>query len=208
MPANLRITGGIHTNKKLSIPVSSVTRPAQAVVRESLFNWIGHDLTGKSCLDLFAGTGILSWESMSRGASRAVLVEQHPQACRCLKEQAGIFDYTRDQLLVLRRDVHRWLTRSPKEDFDIIFIDPPYHSDYFQRCLLLLLEKRLLKTGGYVFYEIDRRQHDEIPWLPRPVSGPMSGSIAIPVKNNDEESYGVIKSSRRGNTYFGLIGAI
>lgn len=204
MAINLRITGGVHSNKRIDIPVSSVTRPAQAIVRDVLFNWIGGDLTGKYCLDMFAGTGILSWEAMSRGAVKATLIEQHAYTCRCLKEQSSKFGYNKEQLLVLRRDAYRWLTRKHTDAYDLIFIDPPYNTDYFKKCVPLLLAKGLVKTGGYIFYEVSANEYDEIPWLRE--------SIAIPKNilhstNQDQQEYRVIKSNNRGNTYFGLIGA-
>ncbi len=204
MANNLRITGGIYTNKKLGVPVASGTRPAQAIVREVLFNWIGNDLTGKTCLDLFAGTGMLSWEAMSRGAAKSILIEQHSYTCRCLKEQSSEFGYTKDNLLVLRRDVYRWLNRNHKEDFDIIFIDPPYETDYFKKCVPLLLAKNLLKTGGYIFYEVSAKEYEEIPWLQESIVIPRP--LRYSTEQGDQKEYKVIKNNNRGNTYFGLIG--
>lgn len=198
--ANLRITGGVHTNKRISVPVSSVTRPAQAIVRDVLFNWIGNDLTGKTCLDMFAGTGILSWEAMSRGAKKTTLIEQHAYTCRWLKEQSSKFGYNKDQLLVLRRDVYRWLRRSHKDSYDLIFIDPPYETDYFSKCVPLLLSKGLLNDGGYVFYEVSAKDYQEIPWL--------SEDTNIPTDSSCNDTYKVIKSNNRGNTYFGLIAKV
>lgn len=199
MASQLRISGGKHKNKRLSIATTSVTRPAQSIVRACLFSWINHDVSGKYCLDLFAGTGILSWEMLSRGASGVVLVEQNPVACRNLNRQAREFGYSRGEATILRRDVYRWLLKKhPKEyvhQFDFIFIDPPYETDYFEKCLHLLLQQELLASGGYIFYEVSRKVCQDATWLDQSIKyGP--------------KSYQVIKSSKRGNTYFGLIAEI
>ena len=197
MSANLRISCGKHKNKKTIIDLAQVTRPAQALVRESLFNWLKHDLSGKRCLDLFAGTGILAWEALSCGASSATLVEQNPLACRMLNNQAEEFGYSRKEVRVLRRDVYRWLQNEPGDQFDLIFIDPPYATDYFAKCLPLLLKNKLLAPKGHVFYEIDKRTYSAFPWL--------NSGEEICIADKEFRS---IKQNNRGATYFGLISEI
>jgi 16S rRNA (guanine966-N2)-methyltransferase len=98
-------------------------RPTPDRVRETLFNWLGQDLTGRSCLDLFAGSGALGFESLSRGARTVVLVEHDRQVARELRENGQKLGAT--NLEVVDADALQFL-RSDGRAFDIVFVDPPY----------------------------------------------------------------------------------
>lgn len=112
-------------------------------MRETLFNWLGQTLYGKTCLDLFAGSGALGFESASRGAERVVMVEKNPEVFRALRDNiaklscASISAYRQDGLEFASRDTHR---------YDVIFLDPPFGSDYLPR-LLEILPQRLNENG-------------------------------------------------------------
>lgn len=127
----------------IDFPDAEGLRPTPDRVRETLFNWLGQTLYGKTCLDLFAGSGALGFEAASRGAERVVMVEQNPAVFRALQDNitklacGNVFAYRQDGLEFASRDVHR---------YDVIFLDPPFQSDYLPR-LLEILPQRLNKNG-------------------------------------------------------------
>ena len=98
-------------------------RPTPDRVRETLFNWLGQDLAGRSCLDLFAGSGALGFEALSRGASRVVMVEQDRETCRVLRENAELLGA--QGLTIECTSALEFVARPPTR-FDIIFLDPPF----------------------------------------------------------------------------------
>ena len=128
-------------------------------MRETLFNWLGQDLTGKTCLDLFAGSGALGFEAASRGARRVVMVECDAGIFRALaasREQlnAAAVELTRaDALEFLRAD---------DGAYDVVFVDPPYRSDYWARVAPLL--PRHLAPGGLVYRESAGRPEAPAGW--------------------------------------------
>lgn len=133
-PANrVRIIGGAYRSRVLRFPAGLPLRPTPDRVRETLFNWLGQDLTGKSCLDLFAGSGALGFEAASRGAARVVMVERDRNthdallANQRLLNAAAVRIAQGDALEFLRR-VEAPRVEAPRVEapFDIVFLDPPY----------------------------------------------------------------------------------
>jgi 16S rRNA (guanine966-N2)-methyltransferase len=150
----LRIIGGRW--KRTPIPVLEVDglRPTPDRVRETLFNWLGPNLSGWRCLDLFAGSGSLSFEAVSRGAAMALLLDRDAKACALIqslidKLKAG------DQMQAIRADAVQWLDSQHKkgisDPFDLIFLDPPFGSNL----LMQTLEKAAswLSEQGLVYLE-------------------------------------------------------
>lgn len=123
----VRIIGGLWRSRLLAFPSRPELRPTPDRVRETLFNWLGQDLTGKTCLDLYAGSGALGFESASRGAHRVVMVERDLAAFGALetnRERLGaqaVELQRADALEFLRRDRLR---------YDVIFLDPPFGTDH------------------------------------------------------------------------------
>ena len=125
--SRIRITGGEWRSRLLAVPnvpSALALRPTPDRVRETLFNWLGHDLHGLSCLDLFAGSGILGFEAASRGATPVVMIEQDRKAFAALKTNAEGFDPQRFELHCL--DALKFAPISPVGGFDLLFLDPPY----------------------------------------------------------------------------------
>lgn len=127
-------------------------RPTPDRVRETLFNWLGQDLTGWHCADLFAGTGALGFEAASRGAAEVWLVEQAPELARMLEANAKRLDAR--QVRVHRGDALQWARQGQAERFDLVFIDPPFANDWFDRALQGA--SRLVKPEGWAYLEADR----------------------------------------------------
>jgi 16S rRNA (guanine966-N2)-methyltransferase len=149
MPANaIRIIGGQWRGRRLRFPAVPALRPTPDRVRETLFNWLGQDLTGRTTLDPFTGSGSLSLEALSRGATLAVAVDSDPQLVRALAAIAGKLG---TQALEMHcADAHAFLARDARA-YDVIFLDPPFSNDGWTR-LLPAAAARLAK-GGMLYVE-------------------------------------------------------
>jgi len=147
-PNRVRIIGGQYRRRLLEFPGSAGLRPTPDRVRETLFNWLGQDLPGWSCLDLFAGSGALGFEAASRGAGRVILIERERAALDALEKNRTVLGATGVE--ILRADALAWLANS-RETFDLIFVDPPFDSDLTATVLADLA--RHLKSGGLAYVE-------------------------------------------------------
>jgi 16S rRNA (guanine966-N2)-methyltransferase len=158
----VRIIGGQYRGKKLSFPAIEGLRPTPDRVKETLFNWLMHDIRGARCLDAFAGSGALGFEAYSRGASRVVLVESSTRAYVNLKEIVRSFNSS--ILSVVQQDARTFLQES-LESFDIVFLDPPFSKNYLTACLQILAHSNLLLPGGLVYLESpDKLPVDSTVW--------------------------------------------
>ena len=117
-------------------------------MRETLFNWLGQDLSGAVCLDLFAGSGALGFEAASRGARRVVMVESDPVVFRALAANRAALGAAAVELV--RADALEFL-RATGDAYDVVFVDPPFRSGYWPRISPLL--PRCLAPGALVYYE-------------------------------------------------------
>jgi len=147
----VRIIGGQYRRRVLKFPDSEGLRPTPDRVRETLFNWLGQELDGWHCLDLFAGSGALGFEAASRGAARVVMVEQSPKVLAALRENAEILQNPRE-VEIIRADALQYLT-SPKAKFDLIFLDPPYKKGWIPRLEPLL--PGVLNEDGAIYVEAE-----------------------------------------------------
>ena len=144
----LRIGGGHWRSRVVRFPDAEGLRPTPDRVRETLFNWLGQRLHGLACLDLFAGSGALGFEAMSRGADRLVLVERERKVCEQLRETARELGCERVE--VVQADALAWIAR-PGERYDVAFIDPPYASGLAAPVLAALGAR--LNPGARVYVE-------------------------------------------------------
>ena len=144
----VRIIGGQYRRRLLDFPDADGLRPTPDRVRETLFNWLGQDLPGWTCLDLFAGSGALGFEAASRGAARVVMIERDAKAIHALERNRATLGAS--QLDLLRVDALAWLANN-RETFDLIFIDPPFDSGLAGPVLADLA--RHLKPGGHAYVE-------------------------------------------------------
>ncbi len=128
--SKIRITGGEWRSRQLQVTDASGLRPTPDRVRETLFNWLGHDLTGLTCLDLFAGSGVLGMEAASRGASYVACVEQSKHVFHTLKKNVDSFACGRIQLFSC--DALKFVPLTGQR-FDLIFLDPPYGQGWLAR---------------------------------------------------------------------------
>ena len=130
-------------------------RPTPDRVRETLFNWLGQDLTGLICLDLFAGSGALGFEAASRGASRVVMVENAPRTMEALEANARLLAAVAGQLEIVCKDAVRFVSslRNTGSRFDVLFLDPPFEQGWIDRLTPLLPE--ILTEDGVLYVEAE-----------------------------------------------------
>jgi 16S rRNA (guanine966-N2)-methyltransferase len=151
-PANaVRIIGGRCRGRLVRFPPTAALRPTPDRVRETLFNWLGQDLTGRSTLDLYAGSGVLSLEALSRGAALAVAVERDARLIAALRENAAMLGLS--GLETARADAQAFVTRETRE-FDVIFLDPPFADDPWSWLLPACAGR--LAAGGLIYAEAAR----------------------------------------------------
>jgi 16S rRNA (guanine966-N2)-methyltransferase len=155
MPATaanrVRIIGGRFRGRVIRFPAAAGLRPTPDRVRETLFNWLGQDLTGQRTLDLYAGSGALTLEALSRGAEHAVAVDRNPDLVHALIETAKTIGAT--GLTVLAADARRHLARDTGA-YDVIFLDPPFESDDWSWLLPACAQR--LAGAGYIYAEAGR----------------------------------------------------
>ena len=150
----VRIIGGDWRSRRISFPYHQGLRPSADRVRETLFNWLGQDLHGQSCLDLFAGSGALGFEAASRGASRVVMVEQAPKVLAALESNARLLN-AEGRLQIVRSDAVKFASslRSAGLRFDVLFLDPPYRQDWIARLSPLL--SGIVAEDGVIYVEAE-----------------------------------------------------
>ena len=148
---SLRIIGGRYRRRILRFPDSEGLRPTTDRVRETLFNWLGQDLAGEHCLDLFAGSGALGFEALSRGAARVVMVEPASKVIAALHENAKMLENP-PGIEIIRGDALQYLA-STKSKFDLIFLDPPFDKGWIPRLEPLLAG--VANEGAAVYIEAE-----------------------------------------------------
>ena len=151
---SVRIIAGAWRGRRIHFPDMPALRPTPDRIRETLFNWLQHSVAESRCLDLFAGSGALGLEALSRGAKQVVFVEQFPAAPRSLQEQLLRFGGA-SKGRVMEMGAARFL-RTPAEPFDIAFLDPPFGKDALAEYMPMLDEGNWLKVGGLVYLENER----------------------------------------------------
>jgi 16S rRNA (guanine966-N2)-methyltransferase len=161
-PGRLRIVAGKWRSRLLDIADVPGLRPTAERIRETLFNWLAPTLPGTRCLDLFAGTGALGLEALSRGAAEVVFVEKSPVAARALDASARALDASGAD--IRHTDAFTFLRKAPRGQFDIVFLDPPFAADSLDDLCRLLDESQLLADGALVYLEEDRAKPEvELP---------------------------------------------
>lgn len=154
----MRVITGKARGVQLKTPDGMLTRPTADRVKEALFSIINFDIPGANVLDLFGGTGQLGIEAMSRGAERCVFVDAREDACKLIKEN---LKRTKLEGTVIRSDYMEYLNRC-KEQFSIIFLDPPYAEEYLENAIKRITEIDILQTDGIIVTE--RPVGKELPW--------------------------------------------
>jgi 16S rRNA (guanine966-N2)-methyltransferase len=176
----LRIIGGTWRGRRLRFPPQAEIRPTPDRVRETLFNWLGARVPGARCLDLFAGSGALGLEALSRGAAQVTFVERDATTVRELR--ARLAEWGASGAQVEQGDALRFLERAPQpiatsqagaapqghgapQGYDIVFLDPPFTSTTLAQVCQLLEERHWLSANALIYVETDARSG--LPALPQ-----------------------------------------
>jgi len=155
----MRIISGTSKGRRLATPKSNVLRPTSDRVKESIFNILGQMVEEKIVLDLFAGTGNLGMEALSRGAKRALFVEKGRQAIRLIKRNLSQFEME-GRSEIIPKDVIRaiGILHQRGETFDLILMDPPYEKGLIAKTLWKLQSQRIYHDDSILIIEHDRRE--------------------------------------------------
>jgi 16S rRNA (guanine966-N2)-methyltransferase len=184
-PGEVRIIGGRWRSRRIDVPTAEGLRPTGDRIRETVFNWVGPTLAGRRCLDLFAGTGVLGLEALSRGAASVDWVERNAPVARRLKETLDAFqasDPVVGQGAVHTADALAYVDNDRGGVFDLVFLDPPFALNLWTE-LWPRLEQRIA-DGGMVYVEA--------PAPPPTLSPPPEGWL-------------IIRQSRAGAVWFALL---
>jgi len=175
----VRINAGEWRSRVIKFPDAIGLRPTPERVRQTLFNWLGQDLTGFTCLDLFAGTGVMGFEALSRGALSTTLVEKFAPAHKALIQNKQLLKA--EQAIVRHQDALQFLGQN-RQKFNLIFLDPPYHLQWLDKVLPQLHDHLL--DGGLVYTEAE---------------------YAIDEASEMMQGWQVIKQSKAGNVFYHLL---
>ena len=174
----LRIIGGEWKRRQIRFSGGADLRPTPDSVRETLFNWLSPYLHQAKCLDLFAGSGALGLEAASRGAESVVLVEVHKHCCVQIKDNVALLDAK--QVMIHCADALDWMA-SCTQQFDIVFVDPPYDTGLVKRSLNRLIRYRLLRPEAQIYIECSAQEAPTI-----------------------SEEWAVLRQKKAGQVCFGL----
>lgn len=159
----MRVIAGSHKGRKLKSVPGKQTRPTSDKVKEAVFHTIGPFFTGGKCLDLFAGSGSLGIEALSRGMEQAIFIDQYPKAVQTIKRNLQLLNIMKPDIKVKRMSADRALQFLAKRKckFDLILIDPPYLKVDYESLLHTILQLNLLKENSIIYCE-----HQSIENLP------------------------------------------
>ncbi|TCV94120.1 16S rRNA m(2)G-966 methyltransferase [Luteibacter rhizovicinus] len=162
----IRIIGGNLRNSRLEVPDVPGLRPTPERVRETLFNWLHPIIDGAHCLDLYAGTGALGIEALSRGASAVRFVERDPRLAASLKANLARLKVVNPDVAV--DDASRLVSGAPAQPFDVVFLDPPFALEAWAPIAGQLERGGWLTAHAWIYVEKPRHASIEVPanWLP------------------------------------------
>jgi 16S rRNA (guanine966-N2)-methyltransferase len=186
-PGRLRIVAGKWRSRLLPIADQQGLRPTSARVRETLFNWLSTDIRGRHCLDLFAGTGALGFEALSRGAASATMIEKSKAAGSILKHSAELLEA--DNARIECADAMVYLGRPADRRYDIVFLDPPFADDLVEECCQLLQSNGWLSDNATIYIEQDKSR--PMPSLPdgwRPGRDRSAGNVRFVLAHTGAEA--------------------
>lgn len=172
----VRIIGGQWRGRKLKVPDLQGLRPTPDRIRETLFNWLMHEVPGSYCLDPFAGSGVLGFEALSRGAAHVVMVDNSPVVIQKIQEELAYFKA--DNAEVYRANVPAQL-KVPAKPFDIVFLDPPYQLNLLLPTCHYLEENNFLANNATIYLEsAESLQQNDLPKNWEIIKNKTAGQVA------------------------------
>ena len=145
------IIAGEYRGRKFSFPDVDTLRPSSGKVRETLFNWLQFETQGKTFLDLFSGSGALSFEALSRGAKQVISIEKDTKAFSFLEQNKHTLKT--NNLTTINQDAFVFLNKNTTTPFDFILLDPPFNKNYLPKALKLITENNFVTDGGKIYIE-------------------------------------------------------
>jgi 16S rRNA (guanine(966)-N(2))-methyltransferase RsmD len=160
----MRIVGGKFKGKRINVPVFSELRPTTDFAKEALFNILSHkiDFENSTMLDLFSGTGSISFEAVSRGCKQITCVEQHPKKCIFISQTLKQLEI--ENPIVLSKDVFKYISQCTQQ-FDLIFADPPYELKNLETLPDLVLPKLLNNNGLFILEHGKKNDFSNHPYF-------------------------------------------
>ncbi len=155
----VRLNAGVWRSRILKFPDAEGLRPTSDRVRQTLFNWLGQEMTGKACLDLFAGTGALGFEALSRNARQVIMLELAKAPFQALLQNQRLLGAT--QAEIRQMDALQFLAQN-KQRYDVIFCDPPYHKQWLDKLLPQLASH--LAEDGLLYVEAEYALKSDSGW--------------------------------------------
>jgi len=152
----VRIIGGKWRSRRIQFANLPTLRPTQDRIRETLFNWLMPFLKGATCLDLFAGSGALGFEALSRGARFTCFVDQHPEVLHEIALNAKQLAIDSDQFAIIQGDCPEQVPALPQAPFDIIFLDPPFSLNLCPETIDWLIKNEYTHAGSIIYLETER----------------------------------------------------
>jgi 16S rRNA (guanine966-N2)-methyltransferase len=147
----IRLISGKWRGKRLPVKDIEGLRPTTDRTKETLFNWLMHDINNANCLDCFSGSGSLAFEALSRFAKKVTILEKDKSVVKQLQENLAVLDV--DNAKVIEGDALNYLKQAATEQYDIIFIDPPFNKGLIQPCCDALQSNGYLATGALIYIE-------------------------------------------------------
>ena len=162
---SFRVIGGEWRSRRLNFPSIDGLRPTTDRVKETVFNWLASDIDGAKVLDLFAGSGSLGIEALSRGAESLTSIERDRSAAQAIRENLLILDKSGNvHAEVVQTDAIEWLKLNVNgqvpTQYDLILLDPPFRQGLLDTCFELLDKSALLRTGSLVYLELEQERND------------------------------------------------
>ena len=149
----IRITGGTHRSRKIIVDDQPGLRPTADRTRETLFNWLGQNLSGLRVLDLFAGSGILAFEAASRGATEMTCIDNHAKTVVQLRKNLQLMQF--NNIKIIQQFAHQFI-RNCAEQFDLIFLDPPFDGDEMNAISVII--SPITASSGFLYREFGADQ--------------------------------------------------
>ena len=155
MKNSIRISGGLLKGKKVPFDFKSSLRPTSNKLKEILFNWLQFEIKSSICLDLFAGTGSIGIEAISRGSAKTIFVELNKRNYSQLSKTLISLDL-KEKTKVYFKDAKTWIKNNDLSGFDLIFLDPPFEENYELKILNLLIQDKNLKSSCKIYLEYSK----------------------------------------------------
>lgn len=163
MNGSIRIIGGKWRGRKLSVLDRQGLRPTTDRVKETLYNWLMPVIHNSVCLDCFSGSGSLGFEAASRGAKSVTLLEKDKQVAQQLTKNKQLISC--DTIDIYQTDTLLWLNKQTQQQFDIVFIDPPFHQSLVAKTVNQLEDNNWLKSSSYIYIETEI-DHNVMAYIP------------------------------------------